>query len=137
MRQEAGRLRGRVYTETRGAGQPWLSAPILSFIPSHSVFSPTRCVNPTHLFLHFWVQSRPPLLASSHVPHTNPSSSTWKGCSFPLSFLQGCSPVSTCTAWLSRPFPMDLRAVAAPANTHCCSCPLLHSSLDPLQSPAR
>lgn len=74
-----------MYTETRGAGQPWLSAPILSFIPSHSFFSPTRCVNPTHLFLHFWVQSRPPLLASSHVPHTNPSSSTWKGCSFPLS----------------------------------------------------
>lgn len=33
--------------------------------------------------------------------------------------------------------PMDLRAVAAPASTHCCSCPLLYSGLDPLQSLAR
>lgn len=135
--EKASRPRGRVYPETHGAGQLRLSALILSFIPSHSSFSPTCCVNPTCLFLHFWLQSRPLLSASSHVLHPNASSSTWKGCPIRLSFLQGCRPVSTGTAWLSTPSPMDLRAVAAPASTHCCSCPLLYSGLDPLQSPAR
>lgn len=104
--------RGRVYAETRGAGQLWLSSLIISFIPSHSSFSPTCCLNPTHLFLHFWLESRPLLLASSHVPHPNPSRSTRKGCPIPISFLQGCLPVSTCAAWLSTPSPTDLRAVA-------------------------
>lgn len=37
-----------------------------------------------------------------------------------LPFLQGCLPVSTCTQ-LSTPSPMDQRAVAAPASSHCCT----------------
>lgn len=53
--ENGGRPRARVYAETRGAGQLRLcSDPIIH--SSHSSFSPTRCSNPTHLSLHFWLE---------------------------------------------------------------------------------
>lgn len=108
------------------------------------------------LWSYHWFPLIPPFLPhTASTPHTFSSTTGWNkgyfslpplmchipifqvalGCPTSFSFLQGCLSVSTCTAWLSTPSPMDLRIVAAPAKTHCCSCPLLCSDLDPLQSP--
>lgn len=108
-------------------GRLWLSAPIVSFLPSRFSFSPIRCVNPTHLFLHLlWPESRPLLLACSRVPKPSPSCSTQKGCPVPVSFL-GCSPVSTCYSG-PEPSPASPAQHTIPDRPESCDCPCKYST---------
>lgn len=94
------------------------SALILSFIPLIPPFLPHAAATP-HTFpsTSGWSQghfSWPPPMC--HIPILHVA----LGSDVLLPFLQGCLPVSTCTQ-LSTPSPMDQRAVAAPASTHCCT----------------
>lgn len=105
----------------------WLSAPIISLVASCASFCPTRCVNPTHLFLRLlWLEPGPLLLG--WFPPTKAQSFTWHWEGMSRSrflpglltsihlLLRGQSPPRP--AWLSTPSPTDLRAVPTPANTH-------------------